>query len=227
MMFLLYRCMAKPIWQMIKTYDGQTFRFPQKMQLNENLVADFDGSAQMIAVLDNDVFVGHNMLIKEKGLIKCQDIEVETPQRKRGFGALLHALSIMLMKENNAKTINLTSLPQAISFHFHNGFRTAASGTENARKNMLAIMKSSLPYEDLKSSAEKLYWDLAFPNNGSLDRSNALFDEYLKRVIEAGVSPREANIPESIHMSLSMKNVKKNSALYNSILEKFGVDYTI
>ncbi len=226
-MFLLYRCMEKLAWQIFKTYDGQTFKCPRSLSIGENLVADFDGAAQAISLKLGQDTVGHDFLIKGKGTIKCQDIEVEEPQKRHGFGSLMHALSIMIMKENKAKNIYLSSLPQAIRFHFNNGFRTSANNGENARIYMKSIMRSNTGYSDLKTAAEKIYWELSFPNNGSLEKANRLYDEYLTRVFKHGVTLEDASFPSTLNMNLTMKDVKKHSKMYNETLQRYGIDYTI
>ena len=223
--FLLYRGMVK--WSNIKTFDGYNLKFPQTMQLKDGLVAKFDEFSQIISVRKGERELGYDMLIKSKDRIKCVDIEVQPEFKRRGIGGLLHAISVMMMKENKAKNIYLDALPQAIRFHFNKGFRTDCTNKENAYIYMNSIIRSNTPFEDLKISAKKLMFKLTSGGKEAIKEADKLYDTYLSRVIHNNISIDDANLPATLCMDLKNKDLKKHGDFYNGILESFGIDYRI
>ena len=227
-MFFFYTGTMKPVWNSIKTREGFPLRFPQKMQLKDGLVAEFDEFMQMFTVRDSrNLELGSDMLRREKDAIKCVDIEVTPFAREKGIGGLMHALSVMLMKENKAKNIYLDSLAQAVRFHFNKGFNTANINETNAAICMKRIMSSQTPFDDLKTRASKLLYDLSLGGKEAIEKANKLYDEFIIRVVRNNIPVQDANYPHTLCMGLKMKDAHKNGELYNSILQDFGIDYTI
>ena len=217
--------MIKPIWCVAKKTG---FKLPQKMQLNDNLTADFDGVMNMISLERGSNSIGRELFGREKDFLKCIDIEIENNAEKRkGFGSLIHALSIMLMKENKAKYIHLNSLPQAIKFHYMNGFRTASGNNEAAAACMRSIIKSDTPFASLKERANDLWLRLSLKDPKAKIEADRLYDEYLESVFKNGIPEQQANFPSTVDMKLTLKDAMKNNAKHNDILNKFGIDYTI
>lgn len=222
-MFILYSDMIK--WNSIKTSDGFNLKFPQKLTTGRRITPTFDEYSQIISVKENGIQLGRDMLIKEKERIKCVDIEVNQDSRKKGIGGLLHAISVMMMKENKSKNIYLDSLPEAIKFHFNKGFRTDCANQGNARICLNSVITSNTVFEDLKIQAKNLSRSLG--DKSSIDNVNKLYDEYLRRVIQCGISVKDAALPKTLPMDLKLKDLKQHAEMYNGILEKFGIDYTI
>ena len=217
--------MIKPVWCVVKKTG---FKLPQKMQLKDNLTADFDGMFNMISLERGSNSIGREIFGREKDFLKCIDIEIENSSEKRkGFGSLIHALSIMLMKENNAKYIHLNSLPQAIKFHYMNGFRTSSSGNESAAACMRSIIKSGTPFARLKERANDLWLRLSLKDPKARQEADRLYDEYLEAVFKNGISDECANFPSTVDMRLTLKDAMKNNTKHNSILHNFGIDYEI
>ncbi len=217
--------MIKPIWCVAKKTG---FKLPKKMQLNDNLTADFDGIMNMISLERGSNSIGRELFGREKDFLKCIDIEIENNAEKRkGFGSLIHALSIMLMKENKAKYIHLNSLPQAIKFHYMNGFRTASGNNEAAAACMRSIIKSDTPFASLKERANDLWLRLSLKDPKAKIEADRLYDEYLESVFKNGIPEQQANFPSTVDMKLTLKDAMKNNAKHNDILNKYGIDYTI
>ena len=217
--------MIKPIWCVAKKTG---FKLPQKMQLNDNLTADFDGIMNMISLERGSNSIGRELFGREKDFLKCIDIEIENNAEKRkGFGSLIHALLIMLMKENKAKYIHLNSLPQAIKFHYMNGFRTASGNNEAAAACMRSIIKSDTPFASLKERANDLWLRLSLKDPKAKIEADRLYDEYLESVFKNGIPEQQANFPSTVDMKLTLKDAMKNNAKHNDILNKYGIDYTI
>ena len=217
--------MIKPIWCVAKKTG---FKLPQKMQLNDNLTADFDGVMNMISLEKGADNIGYEFFRHEKDFIKGVDIAIDNPNEKRkGFGSLIRALSVMLMKENNAKYIHLNSLPQAIKFHYVNGFRTASGTNENAAAYMRSIIKSKTPFENLKVRANDLWLRLSLKDPKAIKESDKLYDEFLDEVFKNGISPEDANFPSTVNMKLTLQYAMKHNSRYNTILNKYGIDYII
>lgn len=217
--------MIKPVWCVVK---NTGLKLPQKMQLQNNLQVDFDGVLNMISIERGSNTIGRELFGKEKNFIKTIDMEIENlGERRKGFGSLLHALSVMLMKENKAEYIYLNSLPQAIKFHYMNGFRTANGFNETAAVCMRSVAWSKTPFESLKKQANELLKMLTLNDSTVIQQSNKLYDDFLGAVFKNNISPKNANFPETVNMKLTLKDAMKNNAKYNNILNKFGVDYTI
>ena len=217
--------MIKPVWCVAKKTG---FKLPQKMQLNDNLTADFDGIMNMISLERGSNSIGRELFGREKDFLKCIDIEIENNAEKRkGFGSLIHALLIMLMKENKAKYIHLNSLPQAIKFHYMNGFRTASGNNEAAAACMRSIIKSDTPFASLKERANDLWLRLSLKDPKAKIEADRLYDEYLESVFKNGIPEQQANFPSTVDMKLTLKDAMKNNAKHNDILNKYGIDYTI
>ncbi len=217
--------MIKPVWCVVK---NTGLKLPQKMQLQNNLQVDFDGVLNMISIERGSNTIGREFFSKEKNFIKTIDMEIENlGERRKGFGSLLHALSVMLMKENKAEYIHLNSLPQAIKFHYMNGFRTASGSNETAAMCMRSVVRSKTPFESLKKQANELWQRLTLNDSTAIQQSDKLYDDFLGAVFKNNISPENANFPETINMKLTLKDAIKNNANHNNILNKFGVDYTI
>ncbi len=214
-------------WSNIKTSDGFNLKFPQTMQLKDGLVAKFDEFSQIISIRNSEKELGYDMLIKSKDRIKCVDMEVKPEFKRRGIGGLLHAISVMMLKENKAKNIYLDALPEAIRFHFNKGFRTDATNKENAYIYLNSILKSNTPFEDLKISAKKLMFKLTSGNKEAIKEVDRLYDTYLSRVIQNNISIDDAKLPATLCMDLKNKDLKNHRDFYNGILENFGIDYQI
>ena len=76
--------MIKPVWCVVKKTG---FKLPQKMQLKDNLTADFDGMFNMISLERGSNSIGREIFGREKDFLKCIDIERENSAEKRkGFG---------------------------------------------------------------------------------------------------------------------------------------------
>ena len=227
-MFFFYTGTMKPVWKTIRSHDGFPLKFPQKMQLKDGMVAMFDEQMEMFTIRDSrNLELGSDMLRREKDQIKCVDIEVTPFARERGIGGLLHALSVMLMKENKVKNIYLDSLAQAVRFHFNKGFTTDNSNTTNAAICMKSILNSKTPFDDLKARASKMMYDLSLGGKEAIERANKLYDEFITRIIKNNIPVEDASYPHTLKMDLTMKEARKNNELYNGILQEFGVDYTI
>ena len=133
----------------------------------------------------------------------------------------------MIMKENNLKHVYIFALPEAVKFHYINGFRTANRSHEAAASCMKSLLKSNTPFDNLKTRAEALWLRISLKDQKAVDEADKLYDEFLKSVFEKGISLKDANFPSTLDMRLTSKNVSKNSSYYNNILNKFGIDYTI
>ena len=78
--------MIKPVWWVVK---NTSLKLPRKIQLKDNLSADFDGVMNMISLERGTERIGRELFRKEKDFIKGIDIEIENPAEKRkGFGSL-------------------------------------------------------------------------------------------------------------------------------------------
>jgi len=217
--------MIKPKWRTIKTYDGFKLRFPEKMQLNDGLVANFDEYLQRISVSDSRMELGNNLLVKSKDEIKCVDMEVVKFARERGIGGLMHAIAVMIMKENNAKLIYLDSLAEAIRFHFNKGFSTRSVDKTNAAIYMKGILASNTPFNDLKKRAADLLYDLSLGGKTAIEKANKLYNEFITRSIQNNITIENASFPKTLKMDMKAKEINKK--MYNEILQNFGIDYTI
>ncbi len=217
--------MIKPDWCVVK---NTSLKLPRKIQLKDNLSADFDGVMNMISLERGTESIGRELFRKEKDFIKGIDIEIENPAEKRkGFGSLLRALSVMLMKENKAKSIKINSLPQALKFHYANGFRTDSGTVENATYCMRSIIQSNTPFDSLKKRAEKLHYRLSIKDKHAVKDADLTYDDFLKSVFEKGISFEDANFPNTVNMQLTLKDAVKNNRRFNKILKDYGIDYEI
>jgi len=227
-MFFFYTDMIKPVWKTIKTPEGFNLKFPETMRLRDGLVAKFDEARQRISISDARCELGEDRLVWTKDRIKCEGMEVVPYGRERGIGGLMHAIAVMLMKENKAKNIYLDSLAKAVRFHFHKGFKTDNVEPANAVGCMKSIIASkTVGFDDLKKRASSLLYDLSLGGKEAVEKADRLYDEFIRRVLKTGVSVEDAKFPNTVCMDLDMKDVKKNRELYNGILKDFGIDYTI
>ena len=147
--------------------------------------------------------------------------------RNGSFGELLRLISIMVMKENKLKSINITSLPEAANFHFKYKFKPNVNEDFNA----ILILDFISQYDktsELCHLAKKAGNLLLEMEKSKIDK-NLMFSEANKIITEFFLRTKGNPIKKAptIQMQLTDDTINENKDFFNNLFIKHRIDYTI
>ncbi len=218
--------MIKPTWYTFNLKPGNSLKLPAKLMLKNGYSVSYDNDILSASLKKNNSEVGFEIFSKQHDNIHLLYIDVPNKNdRKQGFGNLLRALSVMLMKENKVSNMHLEALPEAFKFHYKNGFRTANPNVSSAIDSMESVITSG--FDTLTEKALVTKNELVKVGEPAIISADKLFDEFLEYIIKNNISINDLKLPSTIYMKLKPAQVEEYKIKYNKFLKDFGVDYII
>lgn len=188
-------------------------------------------------VFNSDVFSSDNEKLgaykykinKQDKMIENGYIETRYHNRRQGIGEIMRLASLIELKENNIKAIDIYALPSAIPFHLKYKFKPNITDKKEALKTLSEIENNEVAQDWHKKTAKKLTKELenthcSILNTKLAERVNQFIESYVKQHLYGW---REAKFQNDIPMILTSDKIKQCAGFYNKLFKKHGIDYQI
>lgn len=151
------------------------------------------------------------------------------------LGEAMRLGSIIEMIENNMKSIDINSMPQAVFFHTKYGFVPKTSASYDCVMSILndiasnsnkKLRECSQKARDFIKIVESRKNKICVPEKIAKETDKTA-KEYIDTIIRENLSVKDNNFTEDLGMRLSSDTIKKNKKFYNNLFEKHGIDYKI
>ncbi len=150
----------------------------------------------------------------------------------KGVGSALHLTQIISMLENNIQETKLYSLGRAINFHAKFGYKSdikSVSEIDTFLMEEIAMKHyNDEIFSPVISKLQKWHAHSLAPREKRIVEGNEIIDEFIITINDNKLKyDDDYNIVSSIKMSLKREDVINNKEYYNSLFNKYGIDYQI
>ena len=177
-------------------------------------------------------------LIKSDNSSYGAHIEVAPAYRQKGYhlGEILRLSSIIMILENNIKSFEIFSLPEAIFFHKKYKFNPNISN-ETTMKFFLADTidncQKKKKFQDIYKEANRILNNSNkqnTQNNSPLDlinKTNELMNIYFNKILSKKDEYKHHHFQFGMQKRLSQENILEYKDFFNKLFKKHNIDYTI
>lgn len=149
----------------------------------------------------------------------------------QGIGSTMRLSQIIVLLENpKFNKISLFSMGNAVYFHSKFKFKPAITDYSELTGKLEDILVHSNDARFSQNIQEaKQFLELnKFEKKYKLKEGNAILDRYLQKVVANNLHKNpKFRIYSGFDMELSKKNILANKDFYNSLFNKYGIDYQI
>ncbi len=217
-------------------YDEDVFVKIQPNQEHENRFET------LINVRETKNLARNEFLIdKEEKTLKNAGMDVwSTRQRGKGLGVVLHLNNIIELMENDLDKIELYSMGQAVLFHGKCKFQPALRDKDDIETALHTVsLKDYKKFPHIENVVQKaiVYLDEVLFTGGAyclneknLKKANDIVSEYIETINTQKLSPQEREdfgFSSGFDMVLTKEKILENKDFFNSLFEKFKIDYKI
>ncbi|MBD5401588.1 hypothetical protein HDR58_02135 [bacterium] len=183
---------------------------------------------------------------KRKGIFKGSYLETNYYNRNKGYAELMRLVSIILMKENNLKTNNITAKFEAVPFHMKYNFNIDGIETVQKYQNWTSITDALERFQlwigdlfdkqtkqEIKADSNDLLKRISKSENSKqleIDVCKFIEKFYKNTGTQAQTIAENINYyswVSHIFMSLKMQDIMNNSTKFNELFLKHGIAYKL
>lgn len=149
--------------------------------------------------------------------------------RHKGIGEIMRLASLVELKENNMKAIELNALPEAIPFHYNYKFKSNVTQRFWAIKILKKICNNPNIQEPHRQKADSLRKHISQKSTWLLEKTKAKSVNYfIQNILKLYVSNwQKSGFDIALPMILTRDNLNKYSSFYNKLLKAHGINYKI
>lgn len=187
-------------------------------------------------IAENNFSINHN-----QSKINNAGMEVLKKEEKgKGYGIVMHLMSVVELMENNLDRIELNSMPQAILFHGKCKFKPQINDCYDSesvmlqisQKNCVEIPELAQPVKRAGELFDKMYFSntFNFSWNEDIKSVNEIADEYIQTLAAHKLTKSQKSsyaLKNVIPMVLTKENIIQNKNFYNNLFKKYNIDYQI
>lgn len=178
---------------------------------------------------NNEKIGGYKYKInKQDEMIENGYIETKLCHRRQGIGEIMRLASLIELKENNIKGIDIYAISTAIPFHLKYKFKPNITTKKDALTTLGKIENNQVAQDWHKKTAKNLTKEIknihySILNTKLAERVNNFIESYIKQHLYGWKEAKFDDIP----MILTSDKIKQCAGFYNKLFKKHGIDYQI
>lgn len=168
-------------------------------------------------------------LNKSTNTINNGYIETVLHERRNGIGEILRLSSIIELRENGIKNIDIEALNRAVPFHLKYKFKSNLTTKDYTLKILENIYKNDkvLPY--YKQKAKELIHKIEPTKTISLDKEiGKIVNKFIENFVKQHTHNwKQTNFLLNLPMKLTETELKQFANFYNKLFKKHGINYKL
>lgn len=170
--------------------------------------------------------------LKDKSVLYNNNIQnLHKDWNFQGVGSTMRLGQIIVLLENpKLNKISLFSMGDAVYFHSKFKFKPAITDYSELTGKLedILIHSGDKRFSQNVEEAKKFLELNKFEKKSNLKEGNAILDRYLQNVIANNLhKDQKFHVYSGFDMELAKKDILANKDFYNSLFQKYGIDYQI